>query len=158
MDFRLPELGEGVYEAEMVRWLVQVGTVVQRGQGLLEVMTDKATMEVPAPFAGTITRLAAEPGQQLKVGDIILSYDGANGVAEPVAKVATDGAGNGPVVTVATPTAPAGIDLRVKASPSVRQMARKLGIDLNRVRGSGPDGRVLIEDLAASVRTAVGRP
>ena len=63
MDFHLPELGEGVYEAELVRWLVKPGDAVKRGQTLMEVMTDKATMEVPAPFAGTITELRAEPGQ-----------------------------------------------------------------------------------------------
>src|ERR1700758_904213 len=77
MDFRLPELGEGVYEAELVSWLVKPGEIVKRGQNLMEVLTDKATMEVPAPFAGTIQNLNAEPGQQLKVGDIVLSYQEA---------------------------------------------------------------------------------
>ena len=60
MDFALPELGEGVYEAELVRWLVQPGDTVRRGQPLLEVLTDKATMEVPSPFAGKITALRGE--------------------------------------------------------------------------------------------------
>src|ERR1700722_4850376 len=77
MDFALPELGEGVYEAEVVRWLVKPGDTVKRGQSLLEVLTDKATMEVPSPFIGTITKLSAEPGQQIKVGSVILAYDGA---------------------------------------------------------------------------------
>src|SRR5437879_3303083 len=77
MDFRLPELGEGVYEAELVAWLVKPGDTVKRGQNLAEVLTDKATMEVPAPFAGTITTLQAEPGQRVKVGDVILAYEGA---------------------------------------------------------------------------------
>ena len=74
MDFWLPELGEGVYEAELISWLVNAGDEVKRGQGLLEVMTDKATMEVPAPFAGTITGLQAEPAQQIKVGGVILTF------------------------------------------------------------------------------------
>src|SRR4051812_41357144 len=73
MDFPLPQLGEGVYEAELVRWLVKPGDVVKRGQALMEVMTDKATMEVPAPFAGKITALQAEPGQTVKVGQVMLS-------------------------------------------------------------------------------------
>ncbi|MCI0464733.1 MAG: 2-oxo acid dehydrogenase subunit E2, partial [Gemmataceae bacterium] len=64
-DFAVPELGEGVYEAELVSWLVKPGASVKRGQPLMEVLTDKATMEVPAPFAGTITDLRAEPGEQL---------------------------------------------------------------------------------------------
>src|SRR5205823_4307106 len=77
MDFRLPELGEGVYEAELVAWQVKPGDAVRRGQDLVEVLTDKATMEVPAPFAGTITDLRAEPGQRVKVGDVILAYEAA---------------------------------------------------------------------------------
>src|SRR5436190_5273739 len=74
MDFPLPELGEGVYEGELTGWLVKPGDAVKRGQPLLEVMTDKATMEVPAPFAGTIGELKAEPGQQVKVGQVVLTY------------------------------------------------------------------------------------
>src|SRR3954447_4241734 len=74
MDFPLPELGEGVYEAETVRWLVKEGQAVRPGQGLLEVLTDKATMEVPAPFAGTIESLRVGEGAKVKIGDVILSY------------------------------------------------------------------------------------
>src|SRR5437870_12308577 len=82
MDFRLPELGEGVYEAEMVAWHVKPGDRVKRGQTLMEVMTDKATMEVPAPFAGTVSELHAEPGQQLKIGDVVLTYTPAGAARE----------------------------------------------------------------------------
>src|SRR5215472_18703418 len=74
MDFRLPELGEGVYEAELVAWQVKEGEAVKRAQNLMEVLTDKATMEVPSPFAGTITELLAQPGQPVKVGDAVLRY------------------------------------------------------------------------------------
>src|SRR5437660_2441757 len=82
MDFRLPELGEGVYEAELVAWQVKEGDTVERAQNLMEVLTDKATMEVPAPFAGTITALHAQPGQQVKVGDVVLSYAPASRAEE----------------------------------------------------------------------------
>jgi pyruvate dehydrogenase E2 component (dihydrolipoamide acetyltransferase)/2-oxoisovalerate dehydrogenase E2 component (dihydrolipoyl transacylase) len=155
MDFRLPELGEGVYEAELVAWQVKEGEAVERGQTLMEVLTDKATMEVPAPFAGTVTALQAEPGQQVKVGDVVLTFTPAGQVAEaaqPVAKQAavpeaarprTAIKGNGP------------FGLTVKAAPSVRYMARKLGIDLSRVPGSGPAGRILIDDLSKQVQAAV---
>src|SRR5437867_8937060 len=81
MDFQLPELGEGVYEAELVAWKVKPGDVVKRGQVLMEALTDKATMEVPAPFAGTIQSLNAEVGQQLKVGQAVLSYQPTGGEA-----------------------------------------------------------------------------
>ena len=71
MDYTLPQLGEGVYEAELIRWLVKPGDAVKRGQSMLEVMTDKATMEVPAPFAGTINSVTGEPGQRIKVGEVM---------------------------------------------------------------------------------------
>src|SRR5215813_6297110 len=74
MDFRLPELGEGVYEAELVAWQVKPGQTIKRGQTLMEVLTDKATMEVPAAFVGTIDELQAQPGQMLKIGDVVLRY------------------------------------------------------------------------------------
>src|SRR5947208_11597770 len=85
MDFHLPQLGEGVYEAEMIRWLVAPGEAVRHGQGLMEVMTDKATMEVPAPFAGTVTELRVQPGATVKVGDLILTYTPTAAVAEEIA-------------------------------------------------------------------------
>src|SRR5438552_19169030 len=79
MDFPLPPVGEGLLEVELVRWLVRPGDAVVRGQGLAEVMSDKASMEVPSPFAGTITALGATPGTKVKVGQSFLSY---NPVAE----------------------------------------------------------------------------
>src|SRR5215468_4059403 len=75
MDFPLPPVGEGLYEVELVRWLVRPGDAVARGQGLAEVMSDKATMEVPAPFAGTVTGLSATPGSKIKVGEVVLTYN-----------------------------------------------------------------------------------
>src|SRR6516165_2426017 len=88
MDFRLPELGEGVYEAELTAWLVKVGDSVKRGQNLIEVLTDKASMEVPSPFIGTITGLKAEPGDVIKVGGLLLTYEssGPQGDAKPADK------------------------------------------------------------------------
>src|SRR5260370_23217992 len=81
MNFNLPEIGEGVYEAEFLTWLVKPGDTVKSGQNLMEVMTDKATMELPAPFAGTITELRATPGQKVNIGDVLLTYTPA-GVAQ----------------------------------------------------------------------------
>src|SRR5262245_37145626 len=79
MDFNLPELGEGVYEAEAVRWLVKSGDTIKPGQTLLEVLTDKATMEVPAPFAGVIQELLVEAGAKLTIGQPILRYEDKKG-------------------------------------------------------------------------------
>jgi 2-oxoisovalerate dehydrogenase E2 component (dihydrolipoyl transacylase) len=152
MDFALPEIGEGVYEAELIRWLVEPGAAVKRGQPLAEVMTDKATMEVPAPSSGTIVAFRAQPGQQIKVGQVLLTYESstkattAPTAAMPTAtRLQTAIAQNGPVRAEAAGRLP------VKAAPSVRQMARKLGIDLSAIHGSGPEGRILIEDLTSAV-------
>jgi 2-oxoisovalerate dehydrogenase E2 component (dihydrolipoyl transacylase) len=163
MDFKLPELGEGVYEAELVAWLVQPGQSVKRGQSLMEVLTDKATMEVPSPFAGNIADFQAQPGQRLKVGQVVLTYAPA-GEAAPLAVKQP-----APVTSVAAATPAQGNRKNgnvmpnqtgaqtVKAAPSVRYLARQLGIDLQGVGGSGPDGRILVEDLTAHVQpTAAG--
>ncbi|MGE3807052.1 MAG: dihydrolipoamide acetyltransferase family protein [Gemmataceae bacterium] len=174
MDFKLPELGEGVYEAELVAWLVKPGDAVKRGQNLMEVLTDKATMEVPAAFRGTIRSLHAEPGQKVKVGDVVLVYD--DGVAEGQAASETEtrkhGEGEKDQTVAASPhrrvtasSAPAASPRQrvtassaaVKAAPSVRLMARKLGVDLTRVPGSGPGGRILIDDLSQHVQPGNGQ-
>lgn len=154
MDFKLPELGEGVYEAEAVRWLVQAGDTVKNGQGLLEVLTDKATMEVPSPFAGIIDQLLVEPGQKLSIGQVVLQYH-AKGAATAPPQAAADA----PKKEAAKPQPVAASahdngSVAIKAAPSVRLMARKLGIDLARVHGSGPAGRILVSDLSSQVAAA----
>jgi pyruvate dehydrogenase E2 component (dihydrolipoamide acetyltransferase)/2-oxoisovalerate dehydrogenase E2 component (dihydrolipoyl transacylase) len=174
MEFKLPQLGEGVYEAELVRWLVSAGDAVKPGQGLMEVLTDKATMEVPAAFAGTVVSLHAQSGDTVRVGEHVLSYKATAGVPEehpaapPPVKVTADAAVPAAVASRASPAVAAPVTangtngtsttpLPVKASPSVRHLARKLGIDLVQVRGSGPGGRILLEDLQL-VATPAGRP
>lgn len=151
MDFALPEIGEGVYEAELVRWLIKTGDTIKRGQPLVEVMTDKATMEVPSPFAGTITALRGEPGEQVKVGQVLLTYTGTEQpaiVSSQSSQVAHKAEQhNGAAKGAATPTLAA--HLPIKAAPSVRQLARQLGVDLATIAGSGPGGRVLMEDLSS---------
>src|SRR5262245_334592 len=133
MDFHLPQLGEGVYEAEMVRWLVAPGDPVKPGQGLMEVMTDKATMEVPAPFGGTVTELRVQPGGSIKVGDLILTYSAGGPVPEDIGPPAPAAKALPMEGDPLNPAArrrngpPRGGEAAgaVKASPSVRQLARK---------------------------------
>jgi pyruvate dehydrogenase E2 component (dihydrolipoamide acetyltransferase)/2-oxoisovalerate dehydrogenase E2 component (dihydrolipoyl transacylase) len=172
MEFKLPQLGEGVYEAELVKWLVAAGDTVRPGQGLMEVLTDKATMEVPAAFSGTVSGLHAQIGDTVKIGDHVLTYKPAGAVAEelpappPPVKVALEGVAGGRTTTP-TLTKQASIVEKggngqlqhapVKASPSVRHLASKLGIDLARVHGSGPGGRVLLEDLHISATAGAAR-
>jgi pyruvate dehydrogenase E2 component (dihydrolipoamide acetyltransferase)/2-oxoisovalerate dehydrogenase E2 component (dihydrolipoyl transacylase) len=170
MDFPLPPVGEGLFEVELVRWLVRPGDAVSRGQGLAEVMSDKASMEVPAPFAGTVTGLAATPGTKVKVGQLFLTYDPVGELAAP-----SSSGGTGIPAGAAVPTgrnagataepAPAAVPKHANghspaklppAAPSVRMLARKLGVDLNRVRGTGPGGRVLVDDLAPLLKPRPG--
>jgi pyruvate dehydrogenase E2 component (dihydrolipoamide acetyltransferase)/2-oxoisovalerate dehydrogenase E2 component (dihydrolipoyl transacylase) len=160
MDFKLPELGEGVYEAEAVRWLVQAGDAVKSGQTLLEVLTDKATMEVPAPFSGVVQTLLAEPGQKLKIGDVILNYEDKKGATvKPAAKPEAEPKAKAPTHSAARSNgvAPA-VGAAVKAAPSVRLMARKLGVDLTHIHGTGPSGRILVEDLSHKIQAAPAVP
>lgn len=164
MDFALPEIGEGVYEAELIRWLIEPGATVKRGQPLVEMMTDKATMEVPAPFHGTIVALRAQPGHPVQVGQVLLSYESSTKAAVPAVssrrgdKEPQSGNSFSPTPCVPVPptprvpVSPSPQRLPVKAAPSVRLLARKLGIDLSAVPGSGPDGRILIEDLTPRLR------
>ncbi len=167
MDFALPEIGEGVYEAELVGWLVKVGDPVKSGQNLLEVLTDKATMEVPAPFAGTITALRADPGSRIKVGDVILSYTPSGQPTDVPAPLDTPSAASTPGADAPGSPAvnsfprhrngpplqhPALGRLPVRAAPSVRHLARKLGIDLSAVQGTGPDGRILLDDVGTHLQ------
>lgn len=166
MDFPLPPVGEGLIEVELLQWLVRPGDAVARGQSLAEVMSDKANMEVPSPFAGTISALGAQPGTKVKVGERFLSYEPAAGspredsAASPLKQtVAAASAPSAASNTSAASTTSAlgtvlappkhtnGHGSLPPAAPSVRQLARKLGVDLSQVRGTGPHGRILIDDV-----------
>lgn len=166
MDYRVPELGEGVYEAEFVEWLVHPGQHVERGQSLAEVMTDKATIELPSPFTGIIEGVAVQPGQTVDVGQVILHYTPAHGKSEVEATAAVPAAAPHATATADAPARPAaargkrgrnrvhgnGSRSTVKAAPAVRRLARAMGVDLHDVSASGPEGRVLIDDLGSYVR------
>ena len=160
MDFSLPPVGEGLIEVELVRWLVLPGDAVTRGQPLMEVMSDKATMEVPAPFAGVIQSTAAEAGTKIQVGQHILAYanEGEPVNAPALTKQLVGVASGQPNPPTPFPPKEGGVKLngthRPTAAPSVRHLARKLGVDLARVRGSGPSGRILLDDLTGFLTPA----
>jgi 2-oxoisovalerate dehydrogenase E2 component (dihydrolipoyl transacylase) len=155
---KLPDVGEGVAEAELISWCVQVGDVVTTDSVLAEVMTDKATVEVACPVAGVVVALHGEPGDVLAVGaelvGVELEGDGpapahAPGRAPAPAPVAATEA-PAPASTPVAPVEPAGPRTargRAVAAPAVRARAHALGIDLATVAGTGPDGRVLHADL-----------
>jgi pyruvate dehydrogenase E2 component (dihydrolipoamide acetyltransferase) len=142
-EFRLPDLGEGITEGEVVEWRVREGDVVERDQILGVIGTDKATVEVPSPFAGRVEAVLVAEGARIRVGDPLLRVEGPGGPREAPA---TPGA---PVVPGPAPVArsTAMSIRRVPALPSVRRRARQQGVDLESVAGSGEGGRVRISDL-----------
>jgi pyruvate dehydrogenase E2 component (dihydrolipoamide acetyltransferase) len=157
MEFRLPELGEGVTEGELIKWKVKVGDQVKDDQPLCEVMTDKATIEIPSHFTGTVTELVAKEGENVKVHQLMLKAEAAGGAkasapapahASPAPAAAKGPAPQAPATKAApAATAPAKSSQEVLASPSTRRFARESGVELGNVSGTGPHGRVLRDDV-----------
>ena len=149
-DVKLPDIGEGVAEGEIVRWLVKVGESVREDQPLVEVMTDKASVEIPSPRTGSIAALHAEEGALVPVGTIIISIAVAGATptaALPAAATTPAPSPHSAPTTSAPAVAPSA---RVEATPAVRALAKELGVALEQVRGSGPAGRISAEDVRAA--------
>src|SRR5688572_12121856 len=143
--FVLPDLGEGLQEAEIVKVLVAEGDVIAEDAPLLEVETDKAQVEIPSPFAGRVAKVHVRPGQSVRVGEVLVTFaDAGAGAAVPVAAAATSVAAAAPARTAASVSAPNGKQAAttttgpVPATPSTRRLARELGVDLRSVRATGP--------------------
>jgi pyruvate/2-oxoglutarate dehydrogenase complex dihydrolipoamide acyltransferase (E2) component len=154
-EFKLPDLGEGLTEGEVARWLVAEGDVIAESDPLVEIQTDKATVEIPSPAAGTVLRILVAEGQVAPVGAVLVvigdegeqllrSVEGESGpAAEPEA------GDQEPELSVVL-TEPVAA---VRATPAVRRLAQELGVDLAAVEGSGPDGRVTEDDVRAAIAT-----
>jgi 2-oxoisovalerate dehydrogenase E2 component (dihydrolipoyl transacylase) len=169
--FRLPDVGEGTVEAEIVAWHVKAGDVVEEDQPLVDVMTDKATVEITSPRAGRLASIHGEPGAMLPVGAplAVFESDRPDGVVhgEPPLLAASQSPspeGETPVrprpgASNAAPAFFESEDPRVLTSPAIRRRARELGVDLATVKGSGPEGRITREDFDAHVAgEAAGAP
>ena len=188
-QFRLPDLGEGLEEAQVVQWLVRVGDRITLNQPICQVETAKALVDIPSPFAGTVQALHAQPGESVAVGAALITIaegggvpastptpqpDGhgpvlvgygtdaprtafarrPRGVAGAVASAARTAHDSDPRLDAPTP-ALSGVDAE-RASPLVRKIAAERGIDLSGIAGTGPGGRIRVEDLEA--RTGALRP
>jgi pyruvate dehydrogenase E2 component (dihydrolipoamide acetyltransferase) len=155
-QFTLPDLGEGLTEAEIVAVLVREGDVIREDAPLLEVETDKAQVEIPSPVAGRVEKIHVTPGQTVKVGAVLVTFadNGAPAPSGAPARLAASPARLQP--TAAAPAAPAtpretsAPGGAVPATPATRRLARELGVDLHAVRGSGPGGRILDADVRAA--------
>lgn len=160
-EFALPDLGEGLVEAEIVRWLVAVGDAVEVDQPVVEVETAKAAIEVPVPYAGVVTALHGEQGSTVKVGSALISVASA-GLSEPGVTTSPNLVGAGTTKRArrrrqAPPPAAPVVSRTVPViSPVVRKMAREHGVDLHSVGGSGPEGLVLRKDVMAAITSTEG--
>ena len=157
-EFKLPDLGEGISEVELRKWLVQEGDLVAEHQALLEVETDKAVVEVPAPRAGLVTRIHKREGETVRVGETLLSIGAGEEQAHSRLRPPSVGiVGSLPEADDQAPVAPRK-EFNGLATPLVRKLARERGIDLNGVAGSGPRGCITPEDLDRPVSTAGRSP
>lgn len=156
--FKMPDLGEGTVSAEVLKWHVKPGELVQEDQIIADVMTEKAAIEIPAPVSGRVVRLQGEPGEMVAVGSelIVFETDAAASTPPEAAMVAAAPAASKPAPAAATPPAPAAPAPaapggRVMASPATRRRAKEAGIDLQTIAGSGPGGRITREDFQSAV-------
>ncbi|HEU4941963.1 MAG TPA: dihydrolipoamide acetyltransferase family protein [Gaiellaceae bacterium] len=145
-EFKLPDLGEGLTEGEIARWLVQEGQEIAEDDPLVEVQTDKTTVEIPSPAAGKVASILVEEGKVVPVGTVLVV------IGDGVAPAAQEG--EPPARAAPQRQAPAPDSTKVRATPLVRKIAQELGVDLARVTASGPGGRVTEDD----VRRAAGGP
>jgi pyruvate dehydrogenase E2 component (dihydrolipoamide acetyltransferase) len=173
-EFTLPDLGENIASGDVVTVFVSEGDVLKPGQALLEVETDKAVIEVPCPPGGLVEQVLVKKGDTVKVGQalVVLGAAGATPAAKPAAAPKAAAAAPAPSPS-AKPSAPAAVASAPPApspvrepepvaatatvepaGPAVRRLARELGVDLARVRGTGPSGRIVREDVIAAVRQA----
>lgn len=166
-DVKLPDIGEGVTEGEIIKWLVKVGDTVKSDQSVVEVMTDKATVEVPSPFAGVVKELKVKEGDVVPIEStmLVLEVNAAGEVATATVAVAPAKAQNKPTSQAATSERsangsakvsappisssvyPPAADIHVVATPATRRLAREMSVDINGIQGSGLAGRVTREDI-----------
>jgi pyruvate dehydrogenase E2 component (dihydrolipoamide acetyltransferase) len=145
-EFKLPDLGEGLTEGEIARWLVSEGQEIAEDEPLVEIQTDKTTVEIPSPAAGLVSQILVAEGQVVPVGTVLVVIGGDGAVPAPVDEKQPRAE---PAPQQSAPPAAGG---RVRATPLVRRVAQELGVDLDSLGGTGPQGRVTEDD----VRNAAG--
>lgn len=158
-EFRIPDIGEGIAEVEIIEWLIGIGDEIQPDQVVATIQTDKSVVEMPTPLAGTVIFLGGKPGDFLPVGSILISIENGIGESSGIPKSA-DGSRSMVSASNSTilPSAPAfdsGVinlapdqpSTRVKAAPSVRKLAAERGVDLATIRATGSGGRVTRDDV-----------
>jgi 2-oxoglutarate dehydrogenase complex dihydrolipoamide succinyltransferase (E2) component len=151
-ELRLPDIGEGVAEGEILKWMAKEGDMIKEDQPILEVMTDKVNVQIPAPRSGRVEKILVKEGDVAKVGQTIMVIDdGTGGASAPSA------APSAPVSIAAAPAPamqPQAPAQGVLATPATRRLAREMGVDISAVKGSGPQGRITDDDIRRSASAA----
>ncbi len=144
-EFHLPDIGEGITEGEILKWMAKEGDTVKEDQPLVEIMTDKVNVQIPSPRSGKVVQILAKEGDVAKVGQTIMIIDDGSGGG------ATAQAAPAPTQALGVPPSPqpaqSASSQGVLATPATRRLARELGVDISAVRGSGPQGRVTDDDV-----------
>ena len=160
VDYKLADVGEGIAEAEVIEWLVAVGDLVKEDQPVIVVETDKSQIEIPAPVSGKVIELCVVAGDVLAVGASLMKIEASGEVsndisahASPATPVPSSVTTNDKSDLPSTP-GPRAANVRPLASPSTRRLAASLGVALENVSGSGPNGQITAEDIQASSATA----
>jgi pyruvate dehydrogenase E2 component (dihydrolipoyllysine-residue acetyltransferase) len=143
-EFKLPDLGEGLTEGEIARWLVEEGQDIAEDAPLVEIATDKTTVEIPSPASGTVSRILVAEGDVVPVGTVLVVIGGDEGPPGPVQVSDTQ---TRPKGTPSTPRPDS--ESKVRATPLVRKVAQELGVNLGSVAGTGPQGRITEDDVRA---------
>ena len=136
-EFKLPDLGEGLTEGEIARWLVAEGQEIAEDDPLVEIQTDKTTVEIPSPAAGTVTSILVEEGKVVPVGTVLVVIGGDNDGQPPAAVPERSS--------------------KARVTPLVRKIAQELGVDLDSLTGTGPQGRITEEDVRGTAGPSEGR-
>lgn len=165
-EFRLPDIGEGLTDAEVVRWLVEVGDPIGVDQPLVEVETAKAVTDIPSPYAGVVLHLGAQEGETINVGEILVvvgfageEWAPGDSEEEPGQVAPIVGTLNEQAELLGSSAGEEGEEVdRPKALPLVRRLAKEQGIDLESVRGTGPHGRITRDDVLAAAGLPTSRP
>ena len=155
-EFKLPDLGEGMHEAEIARWLVKPGDTIKLDQPMVEVETDKALVEIPSPVSGRISDIRVQVGQVAKVGEVLVVFethgdrsstnDSGSSKSVTISPVAQTASASSSFSTAEASPSP---KKRVLAAPAVRKLAFELGVDLEQETPSNPNGRVSYEEVHA---------
>src|SRR6267143_242934 len=158
-EFKLPDIGEGVHEGEVVKWFVREGDPIKENDPVVEVMTDKVTVQIPSPVTGKVLQLRAKEGEVVKVGATLVVFGEAGETAPtmtPAAAARPTVAPSAPARSAPPPPPPSSGE--ALAAPAVRRLAKELNVNLGALRGSGPQGRITEDDVRKGAQTPAMTP